>query len=220
MNSATLKELLNTGIEKSAVPLAMHTRMINALNDHLKRQHSIITAQQQEIQRRKLERGLQGMPGEQGKQGKQGIRGVVGKQGKSIVGDKGDTVISKETIIKEIDKTVPTKKLVDAVIEKIKKDKPIDVSHIRNFQSFVMGKTKYNVEELMHGGGGITDSSIILPMSGVIDNTNKTFTFVRKPIMVVVNGATYRNGAGVTITNTTAVLDAPVGTGGDIYALG
>lgn len=67
------------------------------------------------------------------------------------------------------------------------------------------------------GGGGLT----ILPVvSGAINDSNTTFTFASEPSLVVINGAPYRNGKGVTITGTSVETEYPVGTGGDIYALG
>lgn len=63
-------------------------------------------------------------------------------------------------------------------------------------------------------------SLAVLPASGTIDDTNTSFTFSSTPLVVVVNGLTYRNGAGVTISGTSVTTDSPVGTNGDIYALG
>lgn len=63
-------------------------------------------------------------------------------------------------------------------------------------------------------------SFAVLPATGTVNDANTTFTFDSEPVLVIVNGASYRNGAGVSITGTTAELDNPVGTGGDIYGLG
>lgn len=65
-------------------------------------------------------------------------------------------------------------------------------------------------------GGGLG----FLTATGAVNNTNTTFTFASAPTLVIVNGATYRNGHGVTISGTTATLDNPAGTGGDVYGLG
>lgn len=61
----------------------------------------------------------------------------------------------------------------------------------------------------------------ILTSTGTIDNSNKAFTFVSKPNVVIVNGASYRENNGWTWTGgtLTATLDNAVGVGGDIYAL-
>jgi hypothetical protein len=59
----------------------------------------------------------------------------------------------------------------------------------------------------------------VLAATGDIDDSNTTFTFVSEPSLVVVNGAVYNDGSGVSITTTTAELDNPVGTGGSIFGL-
>lgn len=51
------------------------------------------------------------------------------------------------------------KVLLKKLIEKIQKDKSLDLSHIRGAQSFIKDGVKYKVEELMHGGGSSTSSS-------------------------------------------------------------
>jgi hypothetical protein len=60
----------------------------------------------------------------------------------------------------------------------------------------------------------------ILSATGTVDDSNTTFTFISTPVLVVVNGATYRHGHGCSINETTVTLDNPVGTSGDIYAVG
>ena len=59
----------------------------------------------------------------------------------------------------------------------------------------------------------------IIETGDTVDNSNTDFDFVTKPKMIVVNGANYREGAGWSWSGTTATLDSPVGTGGDIYGL-
>lgn len=60
----------------------------------------------------------------------------------------------------------------------------------------------------------------ILAATGAVDDSNTTFTFTSTPVLVVVNGATYRDGHGCAITGNSVVLDNAVGVGGDIYAIG
>ena len=67
------------------------------------------------------------------------------------------------------------------------------------------------------GGSG---SFSVLTAAGTVDDSNTTFTFASEPTLVVVNGTSYRNGKGVTITGTTAVLDNAPGVGGDVYGIG
>ena len=62
----------------------------------------------------------------------------------------------------------------------------------------------------------------ILPVTGTINDTNLTFTVASQPLLVIINGISY-NGTTGSITWTwlagTLTLSAPVGTGGDIYAI-
>jgi len=67
------------------------------------------------------------------------------------------------------------------------------------------------------GGGG---ALAVLTATGTVDDSNTVFTFVSTPTLVIVNGTAYRHGKGVTIVTTTATLDNPAGTGGDVYGLG
>lgn len=60
----------------------------------------------------------------------------------------------------------------------------------------------------------------VLTATGAVDDSNTVFTFVSTPTLVIVNGATYREGHGVAIVGTTATLDNPVGVGNDLYGLG
>lgn len=66
------------------------------------------------------------------------------------------------------------------------------------------------------GGGSLS----VLAATGTVDDSNTTFTFASTPTLVMVNGAAYRDGHGVTIVTTTATLDNPPGVGGDVYGLG
>ena len=68
--------------------------------------------------------------------------------------------------------------------------------------------------------GSAGGSLSVLTATGAVSDANVTFTFASEPTLVIVNGAAYRHGAGVTISGTTVTLDNPVGNGGDIYALG
>lgn len=65
------------------------------------------------------------------------------------------------------------------------------------------------------GGGSLA----VLAATGTVDDSNLTFTFASTPTVVVVNGAVYADGYGVTIIGLSAVINNPVGTGGFIYGL-
>ena len=66
------------------------------------------------------------------------------------------------------------------------------------------------------GGSG---SFSVLAVTGTVDDSNVNFTTATAAVIVVVNGASYRDGHGCTISGTNITLDNPVGTGGDIYAI-
>ena len=71
------------------------------------------------------------------------------------------------------------------------------------------------------GSSGIT----IVTTASTVDDSNTSFVFTSTPTVVVVNGATYRNGSTIggivicTISGVNVTLGFPVGTGGDIYAM-
>lgn len=66
-----------------------------------------------------------------------------------------------------------------------------------------------------------TGSASLTPITvtGTVDDSNTAFTAASAPSLVIVNGASYRDGHGATIVGTAITLDNPVGTGGDIYCL-
>lgn len=89
---------------------------------------------------------------------------------------------------------------------------------IINFKSgFTVAQNGQQIDVTTTGSGGGLG---FLAATGTVDNSNTTFTFASPPTLVVVNGATYRNGHGVSISGTTATLDNPPGNGGDVYGLG
>lgn len=73
------------------------------------------------------------------------------------------------------------------------------------------------VDMTISASGG---SFSILTATGSINDTNTSFTFASEPTLVVVNGDSYRDGKGCSISGTSVTLDSPVGTGGDIYGIG
>lgn len=54
--------------------------------------------------------------------------------------------------------------------------------------------------------------------SGTIDDSNVTFSVANEPLYIVVNGASYFDGAGYSYSGGTITLDNPVGTGGTIHS--
>lgn len=63
----------------------------------------------------------------------------------------------------------------------------------------------------------------VLAVTGTVDDSNTSFTVATEPTLVIINGMAYQaTGGSVTFTwvATTLTLSQPVGTGGNIYALG
>lgn len=169
---------------------------------------------------------LQGQPGEAGYTP---IKGVDYRDGKDA---DPEMILNRilEMLPNFIPEPVPGEDaqidedaLLKKLIIKIQREKPLDLTHIKGAQKFMKDGVSYKFEELMHGGGSKssgTGLAYLALVSGNINDVNKTFTFASKPTIVVVNGASYINGFGVTITGTTAVLDNVAGTGGSVYGLG
>jgi hypothetical protein len=96
---------------------------------------------------------------------------------------------------------------------------PVGFTGALNFKSgFTIALNPAGYIDITGTGGG--SGLNYLAATGAVNNSNTTFTFVSAPTLVVVNGTSYRNGHGVTIIGTTAVLDEAAGTGGDVYGLG
>ena len=76
-----------------------------------------------------------------------------------------------------------------------------------------------------NGRNDITISSTgtaisILTATGDIDGVNKDFTFVSKPTIIILNGASYRENAGWSWSGLTATLDSAPISGSDLYGIG
>lgn len=73
----------------------------------------------------------------------------------------------------------------------------------------------------VNGTGGGSGSLGELAATGAKDDTNREFTFASKPVVIIVNGSSYRENRGWTWNGgtLTATLASPVGAGGDIYGL-
>lgn len=119
--------------------------------------------------------------------------------------------------------------IIERLIEKIKKDKPIDISNIRNAQSFMFGSRKYKTEELLHGGGptlvagsGVTitsNSNGTTTISatgatissetpvGAVDGVNTTYTVTHTPLFVIADSNFRIAGQGYTYAAPTITMD-------------
>ncbi len=188
-------------------------------------------------------RGLVGSMGATGEPGSDGINGIDGKNGKNGSPDTSEQIRDKLETLKEDDRLdVSAIKGIDKIENKIKaiQIRPVGKAGRSLLQLYVDGTKRGAIQYLnlipgtgvaltyssKYGRNDITISATgagafsILVATGAVDDSNTIFTFVSAPSIVVVNGASYVNGAGVTIAGTTATLDNPVGTGGNIYAIG
>lgn len=167
--------------------------------------------------------GIDGKDGKDGKKGKDGRdakdideEAIVSRIMAAVPGMLPEPVAGKDA---ELDEDA----LVETILTRLKTGKELDLTHIKGAQRFIKDGVSYKFEELMHGAGKTTSGSglnYLALQSGAINNTNTTFTFASTPTIVVVNGASYINGSGVTISGITATLDNPPGNSGSVYALG
>ena len=123
----------------------------------------------------------------------------------------------------ESGKDAEVEKVYTYIIERITKEKPLDISHVRNAQGFIKDGIKYRFEELMKGGGSTSSSGIsIITITGTIDDSNTSFTATSQPTLLNINGAFYqKTGGAITWTYVagTITLSSAVGTGGSIYGI-
>ncbi len=176
---------------------------------------------------------IKGSPPQKGEDGKTPMRGV--------------DYFTKEDVEMLKQELLNSRFVADMIkeMQKLPEGDRLDVSGIRNFQSFVYGGKKYGMHEMMHGGGptlaagsnitlttsattGITTvtaasgSLTFLTATGTINDSNVTFTFVAQPTALVVNGGLYQQSGG-SITWSylagTVTLSSAVGTGGSIVGI-
>lgn len=179
--------------------------------------------------------GARGPKGERGERGQEGPQGRAGRDGKDGKNGRDVEPATVEAI---------GEKLEDFE-ERLSATKPgngIFIGPSRGVSLYINGEKKglQNNINLIPGAGvtlsyarthGRNDITInasgsgggslgVLPATGAVNDSNTDFTFASEPTLVVVNGASYRDGHGCTIIGTSVTLDNPVGSGGDIYGLG
>lgn len=103
------------------------------------------------------EQGIQGIVGDKGDKGDRGISGKNGRDG--IDGTNGKDGANGIDGKAGTDASVDLEEVYDTFIKRIIKEKPIDISQIRNANSFMFGGKRYKIEELMHGGGSGSTTS-------------------------------------------------------------
>lgn len=185
------------------------------------------------------------VPGPKGDKGERGEPGesVQGEAGKDGSPDSAEQVRDKLETLKEnerLDKSAI--KGLEGIEENIKQlqIRPTGRGGGKGFTLYTGGTKRLLTAQTLNivGGAGITisyayasgrndititatGSASLTPITvtGTINDSNVTFTAASTPNLVMVNGAAYRSGHGVTIVGTAITLDNPVGTGGDIYCI-
>ncbi len=134
---------------------------------------------------------------------------------------KASAILGLEEIEKEVKEIKATPRIAGARgivlyvngVKKLLSAQTINITGSGVSYNFANGRNDITIT----GGSG---SLSVLAATGTVNDSNKTFTFASEPTLVIVNGATYRHGSGVTISTTTATLDNAPGFGGDVYGLG
>ncbi len=84
----------------------------------------------------------------------------------------------------------------------------------------VQGAFSTLVDRLINMSALIDGASLtIVPLTGIIDDSNTTFTIGETIQVLVINGLSYREFHGWTESAGTITIPFPVGVGGDIYGL-
>ncbi len=152
-----------------------------------------------------------------------GIPNLKGADGKTPV--RGVDYFTKEDIDALKEEMLSSDHITEVIkaMQKLPEANRLDVSGIRNFQSFIYGGQKYGVHELMHGAGASSSSGItIIAVTGTIDDSNVTFAATAEPTLLNINGAFYdKTGGAITWTYVVGVitLSSPIGTGGAIFGI-
>lgn len=190
--------------------------------------------------------GPKGDTGEQGEAGPEGPMGPQGETGPEGPAGSPDTAEQLRDKLETLEKDDRLDKSAIKGMDELEKNFDTKLSSIprgggaRGFQLYVGGAKKgiANYLNLIAGSGvaltysaayGRNDLTIsasgaalsILTATGTVDNSNKAFTFLSKPNVVIVNGASYQenNGWSWNSGSLTATLDYAPGTGGNIYGI-
>lgn len=205
--------------------------------------HALTISQgQQGIQGRQGIKGDKGDKGDsivgpRGPQGEKGDRGDMPTVDERSIAEKVAAMIRTPEDGK--DAIIDYDKIKEEVFSALKKDKKLKPEDIDGWEQTI-GPIRSLAAGFRGGGDTVTAGSnitittnangqkviaaagaslSIITVTGTVDDSNTSFTAASAPTVVVVNGASYINGAGVTIVGTAITLDNPVGTGGSIYAL-
>lgn len=158
--------------------------------------------------------GEKGEPGPQGEPGNNADESKIIAKLKKLIPSSQEIAshikvpkgngIDEEGLVKRVISKLPKQEpikfdeIFDEFIQKIKKEKSFDISHIRNASSFMKDGIKYKIEELMHGGSGGGSSSGTSVFNEVVSGSGTTFTLAHTPISGT--QAIYALGQRLTLT--------------------
>ncbi len=141
---------------------------------------------------------MRGIPNLKGADGKTPVRGVDYFTKEDIASLKKDLLEPEH--IAEIIKAM----------QKLPEAHRLDVSGIRNFQSFIYGGQKYGVHELMHGGSAASVATITFTTNEVVDGAGTAWTLAATPTIGSVT--LFGNGQYLTPTVDYSIAGAAITT--------
>lgn len=233
MNPTELKhQIVQKGVEKllddEKVPFRYFTQVVAALHKSWKSHKADLDTHKtfQDAHARQIQdwdlaaKHLQSLPhikGEVGQSGRAGIDGKNGKDGADGIAPSIKEIVDAVRPLIRMPKdgknganaAFDEDKFIEKMINKLRTDKPLDISHIRNAQTFIKDGVRYKVEELMRGASGGSSSSTPLTPTGTVNGVNQVFGVTSSPSSVVSDGITYFLGAGYSYSTGNITLDVP-----------
>lgn len=115
--------------------------------------------------------------------------------------------------------------IYNKVLERLKKEKSLVISDLKDGQAFVFNNTKYGTHEMMHGGGSSSGSFADGETpAGTINSSNKIFTLAHVPspassLQLYLNGALQQSAGGdYTLSSLTITFNSAPLTGSILLA--
>ncbi len=212
-------------LDEAKIPLRTHLEVVKALhqaiaehkksNDEHAKRDGLLEQNIQHHQRHIKEwdvvlAHLKSLPHIKGETGAKGDRGI-GLNGRDGADGKNGKDADVKTIAKYVLSQIPPPKsgrdgrdasfdrkaFMKEVVDYLRKEKPLDMSHIANANSFVKSGVRYKFEELMKGGGGTGSAPYSTP-TGTVNSVNTTFGVTAQPTSVIADGITYFENQGYT----------------------
>lgn len=123
------------------------------------------------------------------------------------------------------DAVVDHEEIYQKVLDRLKKEKPLVVTDLKDGQAFVFNNTKYQTHEMMHGAGSSSGSNADGETpSGLINSSNTVYTLVHTPspafsLQLYLNGALQQAGGGdYTLSSATITFNSAPLTGSILLA--